>query len=75
VISGSDFLEGPGLSADFGLGITVVSVTFVDSNTLYVVLSIDTDAAVGPRTVTVTNPDRGRGTCEACFSVTPNLTI
>ena len=47
----------PGATASFGAGITISSTTVVSSTQLSVAISIATAATVGPRDVTVTNPD------------------
>jgi alpha-tubulin suppressor-like RCC1 family protein len=72
VVSGSNFVAGPGLVVSFGNGITVLGLTFIDANTLEAVVTVAGDAAVGPRDVTVTNPDGGRSTCVGCLAVTAN---
>jgi hypothetical protein len=54
-VSGTNFQTGA--SASFGAGITVSSTTVVSSTELSVALAIGTSATLGPRDVTVTNPD------------------
>lgn len=66
-IFGSNF--APGAVVDFGPGIVVSDAGVVDSGHMWAAISVDTGAAVGPRNVTVTNPDGNAGTCVGCFSV------
>src|SRR5439155_19022831 len=47
----------------------VSSITPVDANHLTAKVQPSASAAAGPRTVTLTNPDGGRGTCAGCFTV------
>jgi len=54
-ITGGDFAS-VGITATFGAGITVNSLTWVDSGTLTANISIASAAATGLRNVTVTNP-------------------
>jgi MYXO-CTERM domain-containing protein len=59
--SGSDFASG--ISAAFsGDGIEVASLDFVDPTELGMSLAVGADAALGPRDLTVTNPDAQTGT-------------
>ncbi len=69
-ITGANFQ--PGAIVSFGQGIAVNSVTFVNSGTLIVNITIDPNAQVstGGRTVTVTNPDGGSGSLSDAFLVT-----
>jgi len=67
-VTGTDFVDGATVSFA-GTGITVDSVTFVDSTTLTIIVDVASIAATGTRNVTVTNPDGGMGTCSACFTV------
>jgi hypothetical protein len=54
-----------------GSGINVGKVTWVSSTSLSVAVSALKNAATGPRTVTVTNPDSaGLGSCTGCLAVT-----
>lgn len=66
-------VSGTGLAGvttiTFGDGVTVSDLTILDDLTLRVSLSIDPNASPGLRTVTVTRPDGGVGTCLSCFSV------
>src|SRR5256712_4385060 len=54
-VTGTNFQAGA--SASFGAGVTVTSTTVVSSTQLSVALAIATTAALGPRDVTVSNPD------------------
>jgi len=66
-VLGSNFQ--PGARVKLGTGITVHSVTFLDSTDLQLDITISSSTALGPRTVNVINPDGGRGRCPACFQV------
>jgi hypothetical protein len=52
-----------------GTGITVNSVTRVNTLLLSVNVTVDPSAPLGARSVTVVNPDGGRGTALAAFTV------
>jgi hypothetical protein len=67
-IFGSNFVAGA--IAKFGSGVTVQSVTFVNSGKLSAKIAIASGTTAGPRTVKVINPDKGTGSCVGCFSVT-----
>jgi len=67
-IFGSNFQ--PGAFAKFG-GKISVSTTFVSSTHLAANITIGATATTGPRAITVVNPDKGTGSCPACFTVTP----
>src|SRR2546427_1219118 len=54
-VTGTNFQAGA--SASVGAGVTVTSTTVVSSTQLSVALAIATTAALGPRDVTVSNPD------------------
>jgi len=61
-VSGRNFSQNISVAdLNFGPGVTVNSVQFVDSQSLIVGLVIEPGAAVGLRDVTVTNPDTGNG--------------
>jgi len=68
-ITGANFQNGASVS--FGAGITIDAITFVSANQLDVDIIIDPAAALGPRTVTVTNPDGGTGSRVDGFTVLP----
>jgi hypothetical protein len=65
----------PGLTTDFGFGITVTNpCQFISSTQLYCALSIASNAVAGYRTVTVTNPNppagnAGSGSNSTAFQV------
>ncbi len=61
----------PGAVVSFGEGISVSSVTFVNSNQLVANIEIDSDVqnTSSARTVTVTNPDGGSGSLSNAFRV------
>ena len=61
----------PGTSALFGAGVTVTSTTVVSSTQLSVVLAIAPTAALGPRDVTVSNPDGQSVVRAGGFTVQP----
>ena len=67
-ITGSDFVSGAAAVIGGG-GLAMSNVTVVDSNTITMKVNVAASAAVGTRTITVTNPDGGKG-ASACFSVT-----
>ncbi len=66
-VGGRDFRDG--VTADFGAGVTVDSLSFVDSQELVVYISIAGDAALGTRDVTLTNPDGQSATTPGLFRV------
>jgi urease gamma subunit len=72
-IKGAGFVSGA--TSSFGPGVTVNSTTFKSSGELSVKISVESGASVGPRTVTVTNPDSGSGSLANAFAVNaaPNL--
>src|SRR5213080_2613633 len=67
-VTGTNFQAGA--SAAFGAGITVGS-TVVSSTQLSVALAIEATAAMGPRDVTVSNPDGQSVVLTGGFTVTP----
>ena len=78
-VVGLNFVNGSWTPASVlfsGTGITVNSVTRVNSLILTVKISIDTAAAIGARSVTVINPDGGRSTTNTAFNVVaaPSIT-
>jgi hypothetical protein len=66
-ITGQKFQRGATVS--FGDGIGINEVTFVNSETLLVDISISAGALSGTRTVTVTNPDGRSDSLSSAFSV------
>jgi hypothetical protein len=66
-VTGANFQGGAIVS--FGAGIGVTSTSVVDANTIDVDIDISATAALGPRTVTVTNPDGATGSRQNAFNV------
>src|SRR5437879_11014648 len=58
-------------SSDLGAGVTVGSTTVVSPTQLSVALAIEATAAMGPRDVTVSNPDGQSVVLTGGFTVTP----
>jgi hypothetical protein len=67
-VNGTNFASGATVS--FSGGVTVNSVTFVDSGHLTVNLTTGNGSQKGTYSVSVANPDAGTGTCNNCFTVT-----
>jgi choice-of-anchor C domain-containing protein len=67
-VLGSDFVNGATVA--FGAGVTVNSVSFVNSGDLSANVTVAPGATVGARTIIVRNPDGGAGRCIRCFGVT-----
>jgi subtilisin family serine protease len=61
----------PGATVSFGAGIVVEGVTVQSSTQLSAALRIDAAAALGPRDVTVVNPDSQTAILPGGFTVTP----
>jgi len=72
-VKGTGFTSGA--SASFGSGITVNSTTFKSSTELTANITIESGAATGARTVTVTNPDAGVGSLASAFTVNGAPTV
>jgi subtilisin family serine protease len=68
-VAGSGFQ--PGASASFGADVTVTSTTVTSSTQLSVAISIGATATMGPRDVTVTNPDGQVAIKQGGFAVAP----
>ena len=66
-IKGANFVSGA--SSSFGAGITVESTSFVSATELKATITVESGAATGARTVTVTNPDAGVGSLASAFTV------
>jgi len=66
-VSGSNFVSGATLSISGG--VSVSNVTWVSSSSITAKVTVPSGAATGARTVTVTNPDGGRGS-SVCLTVT-----
>jgi len=73
IINGSNFQSGAACS--FGAGTTVNSCAFNSTSQLTAQVSIRATASLGPRDVTVTNPDNSSGTLKGGFSVTPSTIL
>lgn len=67
-ITGTDFQ--PGATVTAGDGVAVSDVVRVSPTQITFTAAVAGDAVPGVRTIAVTNPDGGIGTC-ACFTVTP----
>jgi Invasin, domain 3/IPT/TIG domain len=67
-LTGENFVSGAKV-AFAGSGVAATQVTYVSANQLDVTVSVASSAPAGARTVTVTNPDGGKGSCATCFSV------
>jgi N,N-dimethylformamidase beta subunit-like protein/quinohemoprotein amine dehydrogenase alpha subunit-like protein len=70
-LTGSNFQSGA--TCSFGAGVTVNSCTFNSATQLTAIVSIAASAAVGARTVTVTNPDTQTGSLNNGFTVATAL--
>src|SRR5207248_403037 len=67
-ISGTNFTSAATVS--FGSSdVTVSSVTFMSSTWLIADVSVTSSAVLGNRTVSVTVPTAGSGSCSTCFSI------
>jgi hypothetical protein len=69
-ISGTGFKSGTGLSVSLGSGVTVDTLTYVSSTSLYAHLTIDASATLGKRSIVVTNPNGSTATGDSLFNVT-----
>lgn len=67
ILSGGNF--APDASCDFGPGITVTACSVLSAAEIAAALAIDAAATVGPRLVTVVNPDGQAGTLANGFAV------
>jgi hypothetical protein len=67
-VTGSSFVEGARVSFA-GTGVAVLSQSRVDDGHIVATLSIAGTPTPGARTVSVVNPDGGRGSCATCFAV------
>ena len=66
-ITGTNFV--PGATVSLSTGVTLTDVQVVDANTITATVSVAATTGTGTRTVLVTNPDFGKGTCGGCFRV------
>ena len=74
IITGSGFASGA-VATFSGTGITVNSSAYVSSTSETATVTIAANATVGPRNITVTNPDSSAGTGIGVFTVTGSGTI
>ncbi len=75
-ITGSDFVDGIVVTAADSAPITVTDTHFVDSTTVEVTVSVDErgpneEPGADAIDLVLTNPDDGRGLCQACIGVGP----
>jgi len=73
-ITGSGFVNGATVVFG-GTGITLNSTTYVSPTQLTASISTTSATPIGARSVTVTNPDMGVGSCGACFTINKGPTI
>jgi photosystem II stability/assembly factor-like uncharacterized protein len=66
-VAGNNFQSGA--TASFGVGVAVGSTIFVSASRLDATVTADPAAALGPRTVTVTNPDTQSSSLPGAFEV------
>jgi streptogramin lyase len=69
-ILGSGFRQGAGLSADFGSGITVNSLSYISGVELKADITISVTAPIGKRNLIITNPGGVTAKADSIFSVT-----
>lgn len=63
----------PGIAADFGVGITVASTSFISTTQVRVNITIASNAPLGKRSITLTNADARSVTGDSLFTVTAIL--
>ena len=73
VIAGTGFVSGAAATFS-GTGITVNSTTFTSATQVTANITLAVGATVGPRDITVTNPDGGIGVGTGIFTVNASLT-
>jgi hypothetical protein len=73
-INGTGYAGVPSVAIS-GTGISVTSVASPNTTKVTATLTIDPDAPLGPRTITVTNANLGAAVCSDCFTVNPMPTI
>ena len=73
-VTGANLVPGARLSVA-GTGVAVLTQSWVDANHLTATLSVAGAATPGGRTITVINPDGGKGACATCFSVASAPTV
>lgn len=74
-IYGAEFRQGNGLSASFGSGITVTSLSYISQSQLRANITIAPDAAFGKRNIKVTNPDGQFGIGDSLFEVVSKINV
>jgi adenine/guanine phosphoribosyltransferase-like PRPP-binding protein len=67
-ITGTGFQ--PGAAVSLSTGVTVQNVVVVDQATITATVAVSATTGTGNRTLVVTNPDFGKGTCVGCARVT-----
>ncbi|MDP9343953.1 MAG: hypothetical protein M3Q23_18050 [Actinomycetota bacterium] len=75
VIKGSGFQSGATVTVS-GTGVSVLSTTLISPTKVKVVVQVASNATVGSRNVTVTNPDTTSASCVGCLTIdlAPNPT-
>jgi hypothetical protein len=73
-VTGANLVAGARLSVA-GAGVAVLTQTWVDDGHLTATLSVAGAATAGGRTITVINPDGGKGACATCFAVAAAPTV
>ncbi|MFY9586568.1 MAG: hypothetical protein WAT66_03820 [Actinomycetota bacterium] len=67
-VTGTGFVNGAGATFS-GTGVTVNNVTVNSGTSITINVDVASDAALGTRDLTVTNPDAGNVTCTACLTI------
>jgi hypothetical protein len=67
-ITGTGFQSGATVTVS-GLLVGISNVTFVSSTQLTITVNALLGVVLGPRNITVTNPDGGTGTCTGCLTI------
>jgi hypothetical protein len=73
-VTGANLVAGARLSVA-GAGVAVLTQSWVDAGQLTATLSVAGAAMAGGRTITVINPDGGKGSCATCFAVASAPTV
>jgi hypothetical protein len=71
VVKGTGFQPGATFSVS-GSGVAVLATTLISSTKAKILVQVSSSAPVGPRTLTVTNPDTSTASCPGCLTVDPN---
>ena len=66
IVTGTNFVPGATVTVSGG---NTLSTSFVSPTTLEVLVNFGPSSPTGTKTVIVTNPDAGRGTCSACLTL------